>query len=180
LNPAEVRADPLQRIGADTWRTPMTTLVEESKMTVDSLIAKRHEPRTYEEKVQHALDVVGMHLQEENPERIDECIRLYTDDAVWEAPARKVSYQGRDLIKKMYLRVFNGVVDFEFTPVERFATPDRVFDDSYASFKITGDAFENCPYPIGTKVKMRLIHNFHIRDGLISREIGYEVWRRAD
>jgi hypothetical protein len=120
-----------------------------------------------------------MHLQEENPDRIDECIRLYTDDAVWEAPARKVSYQGRELIKKMYLRVFNGVVDFEFTPVERFATPDRVFDDSYASFKITGDAFENCPYPIGTKVKMRLIHNFHIRDGLISREIGYEVWRRA-
>jgi hypothetical protein len=27
---------------------------------------------------------------------------------------------------------------------------------------------------------MRLIHNFHIRDGLISREIGYEVWRRAE
>ena len=74
----------------------MTTLVEESKMTVDSLIAKRHEPRTYEEKVQHALDVVEMHLQEENPDRIDECIRLYTDDAVWEAPARKVSYQGRE------------------------------------------------------------------------------------
>jgi hypothetical protein len=84
------------------------------------------------------------------------------------------------LIKKMYLRVFSGVVDFEFTPVERWATPDRVFDDSYASFKITGDAFENCPYPIGTKVQMRLIHNFHIRDGLISREIGYEVWRRAE
>jgi hypothetical protein len=80
----------------------------------------------------------------------------------------------------MYLRVFNGVVDFEFTPVERWATPERVFDDSYASFKITGDAFENCPYPIGTKVQMRLIHNFHIEDGLISREIGYEVWRRAD
>jgi hypothetical protein len=34
--------------------------------------------------------------------------------------------------------------------------------------------------PIGTKVKMRLIHNFHIRDGLIAREIGYEVWRRAE
>ena len=66
-----------------------------------------------------------MHLQEENPDRIDECIRLYTDDAVWEAPARKVSYQGRELIKKMYLRVFNGVVDFEFTPVERFATPGQ-------------------------------------------------------
>ena len=57
-------------------------------MTVDSLIARRREPRTYEEKVRHALDVVEMHLQEENPYRIDECIRLYTDDAVWEEHLR--------------------------------------------------------------------------------------------
>lgn len=158
----------------------MTELVEKAKLTVDALIARRHAPRTDEEKIQHALDLVEMHLQEENPERIDECIRLYTEDAVWEAPARKVAYQGRDLIKKMYLRVFSGVVDFEFAPVERWATPDRVFDDAHVVFKIAGDAFDNCPYPIGTRVKMRLIHAFHIRDGLISREIGYEVWRRAD
>lgn len=158
----------------------MTTLLERSKLTVDDLIARRHDARTYEEKVQHALDIVEMHLQEENPDRIDECIRLYTDDAVWEAPARKVSYSGRDMIKKMYLRVFNGVVDFKFTPVERWATPERVFDDSYVSFRIVGDAFENCPYPIGTTVDMRLIHSFHIRDGLIEREIGYEVWRRSN
>ena len=158
----------------------METLIERSRETVDDLIARRYQPRTYEEKVQHALDVVSMHLQEENPERIDECIRLYTEDAVWEAPARLVSYQGRETIKKMYLKVFNGVEDFVFTPVERWATPDRVFDDFYASFRIVGDAFENCPLPIGTKVKMRLIHNFHIRDGLIAREIGYEVWRRAE
>jgi hypothetical protein len=158
----------------------MTMVAEKARLTVDDLIARRLQPTTYEEKVQHALDVVEMHLQEENPDRIDECIRLYTDDAVWEAPARLVSYQGRETIKKMYLRVFANVVDFEFTPVERWATPNRVFDDSFASFTITGDAFENCPYPIGAKVKMRLIHNFHIRDGLISREIGYEVWRRAE
>ena len=80
----------------------------------------------------------------------------------------------------MYLKVFNGVEDFVFTPVERSATLGRVFDDSYATFRIVGDAFENCPLPIGTKVKMRLIHNFHIRDGLIAREVGYEVWRRAE
>jgi ketosteroid isomerase-like protein len=158
----------------------MTIVAEKARLTVDELIARRFQPATYEEKVQHALDLVEMHLQEENPDRIDECIRLYTDDAVWEAPARMVSYQGRQTIKKMYLRVFDNVADFEFTPVERWAGPDRVFDDSFASFRITGDAFENCPYPLGTKVKMRLIHNFHIRDGLIAREIGYEVWRRAE
>ncbi|RDV03511.1 nuclear transport factor 2 family protein [Undibacter mobilis] len=158
----------------------MTTLADKAKLTVDALIAGRRAVQTHAEKVQHALDLVEMHLQEENPERIDECIRLYTADAVWEAPARKVAYQGRELIKKMYLRVFNGVVDFEFKPVERWATPERVFDDSYVNFKITGDAFDNCPYPIGTRVQMRLIHAFHIRDGLISREIGYELWRRAE
>ena len=56
----------------------------------ETAVAHRHEPRTYEEKVQHALDVVTIHLQEENPDRIDECIRLYTEDAIWEAPARLV------------------------------------------------------------------------------------------
>ena len=119
----------------------METLIERSRNTVDDLIAHRHKPRTYEEKMQHALDVVTMHLQEENPERIDECIRLYTEDAVWEAPARLVSYQGRETIKKMYLKVFNGVEDFVFKPVERWATPDRVFDDSYATFRIVGRCF---------------------------------------
>jgi ketosteroid isomerase-like protein len=158
----------------------MTALAESARLTVDDLIAQRHKPRTYEEKVRHAMDLVQMHLQEENPERIDECIRLYTDDAEWEAPARLVTYKGRDTIKKMYLKVFAGVEDFVFTQVGRWATPDRVFDDSFASFRIVGEAFENCPLPIGTNVRMRLIHNFHIRDGLISREIGYEVWRRAD
>jgi hypothetical protein len=158
----------------------MTALLEKSRLTVDGLIARRHAARSYEEKVRHALDLVEMHLQEENPERIDECIRLYTDDAEWEAPARGVTYKGPQMIKKMYLRLFHGVADFEFTAVERWASPERVFDDSFASFRITGDAFENCPFPIGTKVRMRLIHNFHIRDGLISREIGYEVWRRGE
>ena len=50
----------------------------------------------------------------------------------------------------MYLKVFKGVEDFVFAPVERSATLGRVFDDSYATFRIVGDAFENCPLPIGT------------------------------
>jgi hypothetical protein len=34
--------------------------------------------------------------------------------------------------------------------------------------------------PYGTRVKLRLVHNFHITDGLISREIGYEMWLADD
>jgi hypothetical protein len=44
------------------------------------------------------IDLVDMHLHEENPDRIDECIKLYTEDAIWEAPARNVAYRGREAI----------------------------------------------------------------------------------
>ncbi len=60
------------------------------------------------------------------------------------------------------------------------APPDRVVDDMWATFRISGESFDNCPFPIGTKVKMRLLHNFHIRDGMIAKEVGYEVWRRDE
>jgi hypothetical protein len=77
----------------------------------------------------------------------------------------------------MYLRIFKSVEDIKFQPVERYATPDRVFDDMVVTFRLSGDGFEHCPFPVGTKVKMRLLHNFHIRDGMIAKEIGYEIWR---
>ena len=158
----------------------MTSLIERSRMTVEELLATRSKVRTYEERCQYAMDLVEMHLHEENPERIDQCIRLYAPDAVWECPARRVSYSGREQIKEMYLRLFASAEGIKFRPIERFASPDRVFDDMEATFRLSGNGFENCPFPIGTRVNMRLLHNFHIRDGMIAREIGYEVWRRAD
>jgi hypothetical protein len=75
------------------------------------------------------------------------------------------------------LHVFGGIA---FHPVERFATPDRVFDDMWATFRISGGGYENYPFPIGTKVKMRVLHNFHILDGMIAKEIGNEIWRRDE
>jgi hypothetical protein len=151
-------------------------LMEKSRQTVDALLARRGQPMTYEERVQYALDLVDMHLHEENPDRIDECIKLYTEDAVWEAPARGVSYMGRESIKANYLKLFASAQGVRFEPIERFASPDRVFDDMWVYFTLAGDGFENCPFPKSTKVRMRLLHNFHIRDGMIAREIGYEVW----
>ena len=118
-------------------------IIEKSRETVEQLLARRNLPKTYEEKRQYALDLVDMHLHEENPDRIDECIKLYTEDAVWETPARNVTYRGRETIKKMYLRVFSSAEGITFQPIERFATPDRVFDDMWATFRISGDGFEN-------------------------------------
>ena len=35
----------------------------------------------------------------------------------------------------------------------------------------------NMPYPKGTEVYARLVHRFQMRDGLITREIAYELLR---
>jgi hypothetical protein len=57
-------------------------IIEKSRETVEQLLARRNLPKTYEEKCQYALDLVDMHLHEENPGRIDECIRgCYLGDA---------------------------------------------------------------------------------------------------
>jgi ketosteroid isomerase-like protein len=156
-----------------------TKYVEEAKLTVDELISRPYQSMNPSDRVQHALNLVTMHFEAENVERIEECIRLYTSDAEWEAPARKVNYKGPQKIKEMYISLFSSVEDFEWTPISRWATEDRVFDDAIARFRLTSEGFENAPFPVGTKVEMRLVHAFHIRDGLISKEVGYEVWSKA-
>ncbi len=155
-------------------------VIAKSRETVEDLLARGSAPMTYEQRCQYAIDLVDMHLHEENPERIDECLKLYTPDAVWEAPARGVKYVGRAKIKEMYLRLFRSLADLGFEPVERFASPERVFDDMWVRGRLIADGFENCPFPVGTRIKMRLVHNFHIRDGMIEKEIGYEVWLRDE
>ena len=158
----------------------MTTLLEDAKARVDGLLARRGSLRSIEEKTQHALDLVEMHFECENPERIDQAVRLYTQDAHWEAPTRRVSYQGPQKIKQMYLRLFSSLTEFSWEPVERWGTPDRVFDDSIFRGRITGSGIEGCPLPVGTLVHIRLVHKFEITDGLISNETGYEAWLKGE
>jgi hypothetical protein len=110
----------------------MLAVLEKARITVDKLLERRHRLRTDKDRVQHALDLVRMHFELENPERIDECIRLYSDDAEWEAPARRVYYKGPLKIKEMYVRLFGATHEFEWIGVERWAAPDCVFDDSIA------------------------------------------------
>jgi ketosteroid isomerase-like protein len=157
-----------------------TDLIEKAKLTVDALLARPYASMTRSERVQHALDLVEMHFESENVDRIDECIRLYTDDAQWEAPARKVIYNGPEKIKNMYVSLFRACEDFEWTQIERWGTEDRVFDDSIATFRLAHNGFENAPFPLGTRVNIRLTHVFQIRDGRIAKETGYEIWQKAD
>jgi hypothetical protein len=62
-------------------------------------------------------------------------------------------------------------------PLQRFATEDRVVDDCIVRFTLTGYGVTNIPVPIGSDVELRLVHIFEMREGKISREIAYEMYR---
>jgi len=66
--------------------------------------------------------------------------------------------------------------DVKFQPLQRFATEDRVVDDSLVSFEVVRDG---CwpHFSTGQKIEMRLVHIFEMRDGKISKEIIFDMGR---
>ena len=118
------------------------------------------------------LAVIEAHFGSEASGRIEAAIELYTDDIVWEAPARSLVIKGKEAVAANYREIFSVLKDVEFHTLDRFATEDRVVDDSVVTFEVARDGFISLP--LGTKGEMRLTHIFEMRDGKISKEIGIE------
>ena len=127
--------------------------------------------------IQANLATVEAHFHSEAANEVDEALKLYTDDIIWEAPARNLIFQGKEEVGNNYRKIFACIRDVEFRNLQRFATEDRVVDDSILTFVITQEGF--LPLPVGQEVEMRLAHIFEMRDGKISKEIAYEMWRPA-
>ena len=118
------------------------------------------------------LATVEAHFGSEATGRIDDAIALYTDDVVWEAPSRNLLIEGKEAVAANYREIFSVLKNVEFHTKDRFATEDRVVDDSIVTFEVAKEGF--VPFPVGTKCEMRLTHIFEMRDGKISKEIGIE------
>ena len=123
------------------------------------------------------LAAVEAHFHSEATNEVEAALDLYTDDVVWEAPARGLRFEGKRAVADNYTRMFAKMADVEFENLQRFATEDRVVDDSVVRFRLLDTGY--LPLNPGTQVEMRLVHIFEMRDGLISKEIGYEMWRSA-
>ena len=123
------------------------------------------------------LAAVEAHFGSEASGRIDDAIAVYTDDVVWEAPSRNLEFRGKEAVADNYRDIFSVLKNVEFHIKDRFATEDRVVDDSIVSFEVAREGF--VPFPVGTKCEMRLTHIFEMRDGKISKEIGIEGPPRA-
>jgi len=128
--------------------------------------------------IAHNLQCVEKHFHSEATNEVEAALDLYTDDIVWEAPALNGldrSYSGKAAVAKNYRELFAAMRNVRFELLQRFATEDRVVDDSKVTFEIARAGY--WPWPLDTKVEMRLVHIFEIRDGRISRELVFDMGR---
>ena len=127
--------------------------------------------------IQENLAVIEAHFQGEAANEIYRILPHYTDDVVWESPARGLTLHGKQAAAENYRQMFGGMENIEFTRLRRFATADRVVDDSIATFTLVNGGVANAPLPVGSLVELRLVHIFEMRDHKIARESVYETWR---
>ena len=132
---------------------------------------------TREELIAANLAAVEAHFHSEAANEVEQALELYTDDIVWESPARDLVFRGKEATGENYRRMFASFQVEEFRCLDRFATEDRVVDDSVATLTLIGDGVANAPAPVGSKVEIRLLHVFEMREGRISRELVFEDWR---
>ena len=123
------------------------------------------------------LAAIEAHFHSEAVNEVEKALDLYTDDIVWESPVRNLVFRGKEAAGENYRKMFASFKIEEFRCVERFATEDRVVDDSIATLVLVGDTVENAPVPVGSKVQIRLLHIFEMREGKISREVVFEDWK---
>jgi ketosteroid isomerase-like protein len=132
------------------------------------------------DRIARNLECVEKHFHSEAVDEVEAALDLYTDDIVWEAPALNGldrSFSGKQAVTKNYRELFAAMRNVRFEFLQRFATEDRVVDDSIVTFEIERAGY--WPWPADTKVEMRLVHIFEMRDGKISRELVFDMGRPA-
>jgi len=127
------------------------------------------------------LACVEKHFHSEAVGEVEAALDLYTDDVVWEAPALNGlnrAFSGKAAVAENYRRLFASMRDVRFSCLQRFATDDRVVDDSFVTFEIAATGY--WPWALGERIEMRLVHVFEMRDGKIARELVYDMGRPVE
>lgn len=131
------------------------------------------------DRVAENLAAVELHFHTEAQNEVEAALELYTDDIVWEAPAPNGlnrSFKGKKAVAESYRELFASMGNIEFQTLQRFATEDRVVDDSIVTFEVMKDGYWP-NFRAGQKIEMRLVHIFEMRDGKISKEIVFDMGR---
>jgi len=132
-------------------------------------------------RIAQNLACVEKHFHSEAVDEVEAALDLYTDDIIWDAPALNGldrRFSGKDAVAKNYRELFASMRNVRFQFLQRFATEDRVVDDSIVTFEVIRDGYWH--FPVGARVEMRLVHIFEMRDGRIAKEIAFEMWQAGN
>src|SRR4051794_1212835 len=99
------------------------------------------------------LATVEAHFHSEAANEVEKALELFTDDVLWESPNRNLVFRGKEACGENYRKMFSAFQVEGFRNLQRFATEDRVVDDSVVTIVLIGDGAENAPVPIGSKVE---------------------------
>ncbi|MCL4853317.1 MAG: nuclear transport factor 2 family protein [Bryobacteraceae bacterium] len=132
-----------------------------------------------QDRVAQNLACVDGHFHSEAENDVEAALELYTDDIVFEAAALNGLdrlFSGKQAVAKFYRELWTTMKDIQFQFLQRFATEDRVVDDSLVTFEVVRDGVWP-HFSAGQKIEMRLVHIFEMREGKISKEIVFDMGR---
>lgn len=128
------------------------------------------------DQIAQNLAAVESHFHSEALKDVETALEKFTDDIVWEAPAPNGLnrfFSGKEAVARNYRQLFASMNNVKFQFLQRFATEDRVVDDAIVTFDVVKGGY--WPFPLGSSIEMRLVHIFEMRDGMISKEIVFDM-----
>jgi len=128
------------------------------------------------DQIARNLAAVENHFHSEELCEVEAALETFTDDVLWEAPAPNGlnrSFRGKEAAGNNYRQLWASMRNVKFQPLQRFATEDRVVDDCLVTFEVAKPGYWH--FPLGSKVEMRLVHIFEMRDAKIAREIVFDM-----
>ncbi|MGA7270320.1 MAG: nuclear transport factor 2 family protein [Acidimicrobiia bacterium] len=117
------------------------------------------------------MDIIDRHFAAENAHDVEGTLATYTDDIVWDDVTHpKSPFRGKTEVAEVYSGIIDAIPDVRLDTIKRFAGEGGRFvvDESILTGHVEGDwAGVNGG---GAPVRVRILHVFELRDGLISYE----------
>ncbi|NNC42383.1 MAG: SnoaL-like domain-containing protein [Acidimicrobiia bacterium] len=117
------------------------------------------------------MNIIDKHFAAENAHDVEATLATYTDDIVWDDVTHPdAPFHGKEAVGSVYSSILDAIPDVVLESVKRFDGEGGryVVDESILTGHVHGEwAGMNGG---GAPVRVRILHIFEIRDGLISYE----------
>jgi len=130
------------------------------------------------DRISQNLAAVESHFHSEARSEVETALEAYTEDIVWDAPALNGlnrCFSGKQAVAENYRKLFASMRNVKFQLLQRFATENRVVDDSFVTFDVVEEGYWQ--FPLGSHVEMRLVHIFEMRGARIAKELVFDMGR---